>query len=225
MIGTLGTLARVPLARITRSPAALLSLAGWTALALAVAVVDREHSSGHAANGALVHVFGGVALPLLALGIAAAVANGDTLGRSGRSLVALGAPPARVAAASVLTAIVATAITGVILGGVVLLVAGTDRPLGDDLLTTAWASALGGAAYASLFSLGSTIRWGRGALLIVDALMGSWGALSSVFLPRAHLRSLLGGLPANDLPQHWSVVALAAITIACAALAIRRGRS
>jgi hypothetical protein len=220
----IGTLARVPLARITRSRVALLSLLGWTALAVAVAIVDREHSSGHGANGALLHAFGGIALPLLAFGIATAVANGNTLSHSGRALVALGAPPVRVATASVLTAIVASAFMGVVLGGVVLLVAGTDRPLGDDLLTTAWVAALGGAAYGALFSLGSTFRWGRGVLLIADAFLGSWGSLGAVVLPRAHLRSLLGGLPANDLAQQWSVIALAAITLLCAALAIRRGR-
>jgi hypothetical protein len=220
----IGTLARVPLTRITRSRVAILSLLGWTALVLAIAFVDRAHSSGHGANGALIHAFGSVALPLLALGIAVAVSKGETLSHSGRSLVALGAPPARVAAASVLTAMAATAVMGVVLGGIVLVVAGTDRPLGDDLLTTAWVAALGGAAYGALFSLGSTFRWGRGTMLIVDALMGSWGGLSSVFVPRAHLRSLLGGLPANDLPQHMSVVALVAITLVCAALAVRRGR-
>jgi hypothetical protein len=220
----IGSLARVPLARITRSRVAVLSLLGWTALAVTVAVVDREHSSGHGATGALVHSFGSIALPLLALAIATAVANGDTLARSGRSLVALGAPPGQVAAASVLTGIVATAIAGVILGGVVLVVAGTDRPLADDLVTTAWVAALGGAAYGSLFSLGSTFRWGRGALLILDAFIGTVGGVSSVVVPRAHLRSLLGGLPANDLAQPWSIVALAAITVVCAALAVRRGR-
>ncbi len=220
----IASLARVPIARLTRSRTALLSLFGWTALAIAVAFVDRAHSSGHGASGALVHAFGSVALPLLAFGIATAIANGNTLSHSGRALVALGAPPARVAAASVLTAVVASALMGVVLGGIVLLVAGTDRPLGDDLLTTAWVAALGGAAYGALFSFGSTFRWGRGALLIADALLGSFASLGSVFLPRAHLRSLLGGLPANDLPQQWSVLALAAIIVVCAALAIRRGR-
>jgi hypothetical protein len=221
----IGTLARVPIARITRSPAALLSLAGWTALAVAVAFADRAHSSGHGANGALVNVFGGMALPFLALGVTAAVTNGERLGRSGRSLVALGAPPVRVAAATVLTALVATAVTSALLGGVVLLVAGMERPLGDDLLTTAWVSALGGAAYAGVFSLGATFFWGRGLLFGADLLFGIFGALSSAFVPRAHLRSLLGGLPAHDLPQHLSVAALAAITLVCASLAIRRGRS
>ncbi|MDB4996952.1 MAG: hypothetical protein JWM74_4384 [Myxococcaceae bacterium] len=220
----IGALARVPIARITRSRIALLSLFGWTALAVAVAIIDRGHTSGHGASGVLLHAFGSVALPLLAFGIATAVANGNTLSHSGRALVALGAPPARVATASVLTAIVASALMGVVLGAVVLVVAGTDRPLGDDLLTTAWVAALGGAAYGALFSLGSTFRWGRGALLIADAFMGSFGSLGSVILPRAHLRSLLGGMPANDLAQQWSVLALAAITVLCAALAIRRGR-
>jgi hypothetical protein len=87
--------------------------------------------------------------------------------------------------------------------------------------------ALGGAAYASWFSLGAGFgRRGGGRLvaLLVDWLLGASGGVMALFAPRAHLRSLMGGAPPMDLSQRASAVALAILALACALGAVGRAR-
>jgi hypothetical protein len=99
-----------------------------------------------------------------------------------------------------------------------------DPPLAADLLTTAWIGALGGAAYAALFLLGSSFfrGSGRGVLLALDWVLGGSGSFA-LFLPHGHLRSLLGGEAAFHASQRASSAALVLITVLLGAWAVRRG--
>src|SRR5438067_743512 len=107
---------RLPLARMTRMPRGWLPIVGWSAIALAAAIVERARASAHAADHALLGTFGSIALPLLAYAVVGAALGGDGLARSVRALVSFGAPPGRAALASIGVAAGASALLGAILG-------------------------------------------------------------------------------------------------------------
>lgn len=220
-------LARLPLARLTRTPRAWLPIVGWTALAVVAAYVTRGRGSAHGADHVLLGAFGGIALPLLVYGVVSATLGGDGLARSGASLVAFGAPPARVATVSVLVTALASAVLGAALAAAVAFVAhgSGDPPVVRDILTSAWIGGLGGAAYAAMFTLGACFGKrgaGRSAVLVVDWIFGSgYGALSC-FFPRAHVRNLLGGDPSLELTQGASAMMLGGLVVVYAALAVVR---
>jgi hypothetical protein len=103
-----------------------------------------------------------------------------------------------------------------------------DPPVARDALISGYVGGLGGATYASWFSLGAGFgRRGGGRLvaLLVDWLFGVSGGTLALFAPRAHLRSLLGGAPPLDWSQRWSVAALAVLALACAIGAVGRARA
>jgi hypothetical protein len=192
----------------------------------ALAVAARAHGSPHAADHLLIGLFGGYALPLLAYALVGAAIGARSLTASGAALTAFGAPPLRVAVVSVLVAIGATAVaSAIIAAGVALLGHGPgDPPLGRDALASAYAGSLGGAAYASLFSLGATFGKrgrGRAVLLIADWLLGGVDGLS-LPLPRGHVRNVLGGAAPLEWSQRASAVALGVLAVAYAVVAVIR---
>jgi hypothetical protein len=131
-----------------------------------------------------------------------------------------------VATVSVFVAILATALASAVVAvGVAILAHGPgDPPLGRDALASAYAGSLGGAAYASWFSLGATFGkrgGGRAAFLVMDWLLGGVDGLS-LLLPRAHVRNLLGGAAPLDWSQRASAVALAVLAVAYAVAAVFR---
>ena len=100
-----------------------------------------------------------------------------------------------------------------------------DPPLARDLVVSAEVGALGGAAYAAYFVLGASFGargLGRSVLLVVDWLFGVGRGASAVLTPRAHVRSLLGGMAPLDMTARGSFVALAVIVVGCGAIAVRR---
>jgi hypothetical protein len=217
-------LARLPIARLTRTPRAWLPVFAWSALAVAAALVNRSEHLPHGADRALLGVFGSIALPLVAYAVVGGALGGDGLRRAGRPLVAFGAPPARAAFAIVVVTTLLTAVLGAALGALVAALAHApdDPPLAMDALTTAWTSALSGAAYASLFCFGAAIGArgaGRGALLALDWIVGSGSGAGAFLFPRAHLRNLHGGDGPLGVPQWGSSISLCLIAAASAAFA------
>jgi hypothetical protein len=220
---------RLPIVRIARSPRALLPLFAWLALAFGDAMFERRHVSPHAADHALLDVFASLALPLLAYSLVGAMLAGGGLGRATRPLVTFGASPARAALGTVVASALASALLcGAVGAGVAALAHGpSDPPLGRDVLTTLWISALAGAAYAALFAFGSSIfanGSGRVVALALDGLLGLGTSGSAVITPRAHLRNLLGGAPPIELSQRTSAVLLAVLALVFAAATSARAR-
>src|SRR6201999_237703 len=100
-----------------------------------------------------------------------------------------------------------------------------DPPLARDVAISAYAGALGGAAYAAWFLAGAAFGkrgGGRTTLLAVDWAMGAGQSGAALFVPRAHLRNLLGGLPPLDVSERASAVALVVIALACVLVGTRR---
>jgi hypothetical protein len=222
-------LARLPFARLMRSPRAWLPVLAWSALAIVAAVYKRVDHAPHGADLVMLGAFGSVSLPLVAYAIVGGALGGEGLGRSGRSLVAFGATPASVALATALVAVAATAILGAVMGAglAALAHASDDPPLVRDVLACAWISALAGACYAAIFVLGAAIGargTGRGVLLAVDWIVGSGTSFGAALLPRAHARNLYGGEGPLALGQRGSTLALVVIGAAALALAVLLAR-
>ena len=94
-----------------------------------------------------------------------------------------------------------------------------------DALTSAYAGALGGAAYAAWLALGTALGrrgGGRAALLVVDWVLGAGTGATATITPRAHLRNLLGGTPPMNLSESSRACALVILTIGCGLLATQR---
>src|SRR5207253_2328967 len=116
---------------------------------------------------------------------------------------------------------------GAALGAAVAAVAhGTaDPPLARDVLTSAYAGTLGGTAYAAWFVAGGAFGrrgGGRTTLLALDWMVGAGRSSAALYVPRAHLRNLLGGLPPLDVSERVSAVALVVIALACVLVGTRR---
>jgi hypothetical protein len=223
------TLTRLPLARLTRTPRAWLSIVACAALALGAAVVLRHVASAHGAGDALLGAFGALALPLSAYAIVAATLGGEGVGRAVRPLVSFGASPFASALAAVVVAVVASALLGGALGAAVAGIAhgSADPPLAHDLATSAWIGALGGAAYAALFTFGSSFGrrgGGRAIALVVDFIVGSGTGTFALLTPRAQIRNLLGGRAPLDVSQRDAVVVLAVLLVVFGGLAALRAR-
>ncbi len=220
--------ARLPLARLTRTPRAWIPIAAWSALAIVAALALRRSPSG-AATDALQVLFGPLALPLLSFTIVRAVLGGDGLARAIRPFVAFGASPPRVALATIAVAVTASALVAAVVGALVASLAhgAGDPPLGRDALTTAWVAAAGGAAYGALFSLGASFGrhgGGRAVALVVDWMFGASTGAAGFLTPRAHLRSLLGGDAASGLSGRASAIALVGLVALFSAIAAWRAR-
>jgi hypothetical protein len=225
----IGALARLPLARLARTPRWLLVIAAWCAAAVAFALVAHSGGAAHGADHALVDAYGALVLPLLAYAVVGAMLDARSLAASGAPLVAFGAPPARVAAVTLGVAAAAAALMGASVAAVVAVVAhgGSAPPPGRDALVSAYAGALGGAAYAAWFALGASFGrrgGGRAVLLVVDWVLGASGGAAALATPRAHVRNLLGGAPPLGWSERASAVALVAVGALCAAWAVRRAR-
>jgi hypothetical protein len=204
--------------RLVRAPRAPLAFGACALLCTALALAARAQGSAHGADRLLIGAFGGYALPALAYALVGAALGSRSL--------AIGASPVRVAGVSVVVAIGATALAcAAIAAPVALLAHGSgDPPLGHDALASAYAGALGGAAYASLFSMGATFGkrgGGRSALLVIDWVLGRADGLS-VPLPREHLRNVLGGAASLQWSQRASAIALALLAVGYAATAVIR---
>lgn len=216
--------ARVPIARMTRTRRAWMPVLGWSILAIVAGLTTRL-GADHVLRGS----FGFIALPLLAYGVVAGALGGSGLKASVRPLVLLGAKAPRAAAAVVGVSCIFSALICAALGALVCVVAHRtgDPPVSSDALATAGISALGGAAYAAYFCAGSAIGKGtmRGLFLAMDWLLGSGAGFGSLFVPRGHVQSLLGGAQAFEISSKTSSLLLIGLVVAYGALAIRISRT
>jgi hypothetical protein len=217
-------LARLPLARLVRTPRGWLPVVGWAALAVASAIITRTSGLANGADHVLRGTFGLVILPLLAYGIVSATLGGEGLRTSVRGLAALGASPPRVALALVGTAMATSAIVLGLLAAIVCVIAhgSSDPPLGWDVVASFGVAFVGGAAYAAYFCAGSSIGRGamRGAFLALDYLLGVPAGFGSLFTPRAHVMSLLGGATSFELSRRSSSVVLVVLMLVYLGIAV-----
>lgn len=212
--------ARLPIARMTRTRRAWIPVLGWSLLALGAGLTTRS-GADHVLRG----TFGFVVLPLVAYGIVAGALGGAGLKASVRPLVLLGAKAPRAAGAVIAVSCIFSALVCAVLGAIVCIVAHRtgDPPVSADALATAGISALGGAAYAAYFCAGSAIGKGtmRGLFLAMDWLLGSGGGFGSLFVPRGHVLSLLGGAHAFELSSKASSLFLFVLVVSYASIAVR----
>jgi hypothetical protein len=225
----IAALARPPLARIVRGPRVWIAMTAWCALALVFAEVARRRGAAHGADHVLVDTYGALVVPLLAYVLVGAAVASRSLRASTAPLVAFGAAPFRAAMATLAVVIVIGAASSAAIGAAVAFVAHgvSDPPRVRDALTSAYAGALGGSAYAAWFSLGASFGrrgGGRSLFLIGDWILGATTGAGALATPRAHLRNLLGGAPPMDLSERASAAALVGLTLACALLATRPSR-
>lgn len=169
----------------------------------------------------------GVALPLLVCFAMGQLTEHEGFARATYSMGRYGASRRRVALGLILLAVLIGAFSGSLLGGLaVALTRSLDEPAGLlDLATTAWIGALGGAAYGTLFALGTALdARGRGrlVLLVADWLLGSGVSVVAVPWPRGHLQNLLGATPVLGMPQWSATLVLAILGTVYAALALWR---
>lgn len=225
----ISALARVPVARLARTPRSWLPVAAWTLLGVAVALLARSESAPNGADHVLVGAFGAYVVPLLAYAIVGGAIGGGSLRGSVAPTVAFGAPPARSAAVTVGLAVLVAAGLCAGLGAVLAAVAHgvDDPPVARDALTSAYAGALGGAAYAAWFAVGASFGrrgGGRAVLLVADWILGSNDGAIALLTPRGHLRNVLGGAPPWGLSERGSAVALLVMVGVLAVVAVRRVR-
>jgi hypothetical protein len=218
-------IARLPLARLVRSPRAIAPALFWIAVALAAAFALRDaHGADHALRGA----YAVIALPLLAYGVVGAALGDLRLSEACRPLVAFGASPIRVARVTIATAALACAVACGSLAALVALIAhgSGDPPRIVDAIESAYVGALGGAAYACLFAFGASFgSRGRAFVLAVDWIVGSTTGPIALVVPRAHVRNLLGGIAPADVSPRVSSLVLVVLAIVFASLAVRRSRT
>lgn len=222
-------LATAPALRILRTRSLWLALAGWTLLAVAVAAAARSGDTPLGATRVLLGVFGRVVLPLVTYAVVGAAIGPRSLRAAIDPLVAFGASPIPAGIGVVAVAAIASAACSAALAAAVAAIAhGPGDPArAFDAAASAYAAGLGAAAYAALFALGAAFGrrgGGRPVLLFVDALLGAQTGAAAVFVPRGHLRNLLGGAPPMNFPERASAVALVLLAVAFTALALRRVR-
>ncbi len=226
----IAALARPTLARVTRRPRALLVVGAWCLLALGMAVASRVRGVPHGADHVLIGAFGGLALPLLAYTLVGAVVGARSLSASSAPVVAFGASPVRAAAVTIGIGVAACALSGAVLAAIVALAAhgeGDPAPAGDAL-ASAYAGALGGAAYGAWFVMGSSLGrrgGGRTVLLVADWLLGVGTGPAALVVPRAYLRCLLGGSGPLELSGRVCSAAILALGLACVLVALQRARA
>jgi hypothetical protein len=211
-------LAAVPWKRLVRAPRAWMALGFWVAVAVLPAVLERVRATGHGADHALLGFYASIALPFVAYSALSAVLGKDGLGPSGIPLANFGAPPGRVALFTATVAIAASAVLGGGLGVLVDVVGhgSLDPPLVEDALRALATGALGGAAYAAFFAVGASFGargFGRSILLVLDWIFGTSAGTSSLLVPRAHVRSLLGGVAPLDVSARTSYLMLGGMIV------------
>jgi hypothetical protein len=220
-------LARIPVARLSRTPRAWLGAAVWFLLALWLAFGARRSGAAHGADRVLLDGYAGYALPLLAYTIVGAALGGGSLAAAIAPVVTFGASRRRAALATLGAAVVGCAVAAGVLAAVVAAVAhgDGDPPRLRDALVSGYAGLVGGAAYASWYAFGASLGrrgGGRVALLVLDFLAAGSDGVFALATPRAHVANLLGGAAVMGWPERGSAAALVGMTALFGALATYR---
>jgi len=219
--------ARVALSRLRSTNLVLTGVAAMAA-AFAIAIVHRQHTLVAAPSQTLVGVFRYL-VPLSSFAIASVAVGRHRLDDSVWCLARHGVPKQLLAVGLVGVAAIAAAGCSVLCVGLGLMVAyAGDAGVWADLITSSWIAALGGGAYACWTVAGAAVfRLGRGRwlVLVADFTIGSGAGWLAATMPRAHLRSLIGGADVAGLDQPASSVMLLAMTLVVGGLAaLRTGR-
>jgi hypothetical protein len=216
--------------RLARTRLGWIACAGWCAVAIVAALLARHDRAFHGADRVLLGAYASVVLPLSAFAVVGALVGAGPLSAAIEPFARFGAPRGRSTWGIAGVAAIACMVLGAALAAAVALLAHgeLDPPRARDALTSAYAGALGGAAYAAWFVLGAGFGrrgGGRATLLVIDWVLGTGQGTAALFTPRAHLRNLLGGVAPLELAPRVSALALVAIALACAAIAAwRAGR-
>jgi len=213
----------------TAALVALLAVAG--AGIIEAQSITLESGARRAQTNLLEGVTFGLVIPLLSFALSSRLDAGlDALMGSlwvryglGRRAFALG----RLAFPIALTSAVAIVVGSLALG---LGAASSDPSLGLGAgLGTSWAALLGcavlaAASYTACLALAQLLggAWGRALFLIGDWLLGSGDGLAALPWPRAHVRSLLGGDAVFGMLPASSGLWLAALTLTCLLLYVRK---
>jgi hypothetical protein len=209
--------------------AALLAVAG--AGVIEAQSISLESGARRVQTNLLEGVTFGLVLPLLSFALSNRIDAGlDALMGSlwvryglGRRAFALG----RLAFPLALTSAVVSLVGSLALG---LGAASSDPSLGlGASLGTSWGALLGcallaAAAYTACLALAQLLggAWGRALFLLGDWLLGTGDSLAALPWPRAHVRSLLGGDTVFDMAPASSGLWLAALTLTCLLLYVRK---
>jgi hypothetical protein len=221
-------LMRLPLARLVRTRRAALPLLGWSVVAFGATLLAR-HAGASSDDRSLLEIYAPFVMPLVCYALVGAALGGEGVVSASRPLVRFGASPRLAALAAGIVATVAAAIVSAALAALLVVAAHNagDPPLAHDAALSAYAGALGGAAHAAFFVLGSAVGprgSGRAGALIVNWLFGASPGWISILVPYTHSRALLGGAPAVTLSEPASAWALVIITIVSLGLASARVR-
>lgn len=204
------------------SGASRFALVFWVLASIVLAVVSRTSIGARS-----VLSFGALMLPMLSFTVVGRVVGAQGLTRRVTEWSRLGAPRTSVASAHLVVALGVSAFATALLGALFVAIAHKegDPALLSDLSATFVASLVCGAAYAAYFALGSTFRdgLGRSLFLGLDFVLGGTGGLS-LLLPRAHVRSLLGGANVGSLRPGASLLVVVILAASFAALAVFRVR-
>ncbi len=211
--------ARLALARLrSLSSALVLTLAAL--VVFAAAVLERRSNAETAFDDVLSGIAFGIALPVLAYLVSERVCDGKRLERSVDSVARYGADRRRAVLGLLLASALATALGGafLVLAAVLGAHSLSDASLAFDLRSSVGIALVAGFAYALCFGAASLLGkrgGGRKWALIADFAFGTGASAFAALWPRSHVRNLLGGTPALDLPQASAWLALVAIGIAC----------
>ena len=214
------------LARLTQARP-LIASAGALALVAVVAFSEKRAALFGAASRTLEGEVFGLLLPVALLLASRRALEPTRLDLAATPLARFGPSRRAVALGLVAASMIGAALLAGSAGSLAAVLAHdpTAPALTLDAASCAWIGALGGAAYAALFALGSTFGAtgaGRWWALAGDFLLGGTSGVGALLAPRAHLQNLLGGEPPMLLGQSASAAALVAMTIAFTVLALLR---
>ena len=207
----------------------LFASAAALALVAVVALSERRAGLFGAANRTLEGEVFGLILPVALVLASRRALEPTRLDLAATPLARFGPSRRAVALGLVVASMMGAALLAASAGTLAAVLAHdpTAPALKLDAASCAWIGALGGAAYAALFALGSTFGWtgaGRWWALAADFLLGGTSGIGALLAPRAHLQNLLGGEPPMLLGQSASAASLAAMTLVFTVLALLRCR-
>jgi len=205
----------------------LLASAGALGVVAVVALSEKRAALFGAASRTLEGEVFGLFLPFVLVLASRRALEPTRLDHAATPLARFGPSRRGVALGLVVASMIGAALLAASSGALAAVVAHdpTAPALTLDAASCAWIGALGGAAYAALFALGSSFGAtgsGRWWALAADFLLGGTSGVGALLAPRAHLQNLLGGEPPMLLGQSASAACLVAMTIAFTVLALLR---
>jgi hypothetical protein len=178
-----------------------------------LAALERRAAAAFALDRALLGATFGMVLPLACFALARCLIPTrpeDAVG----ALAQFGVSRRTALAGRVLVLFTSQAALGLLLGLVTVVVAGPTMAWSRELLSIVWIAPLGALAFGAVLLLGASFG-PKGAVvaLLLDWVFGNGTGAFALPWPRAHIRSLLGGMPVLELVQLQSGLLLWAIVV------------